>query len=890
MLTIAFTDLVNSTLITSMVPGADGAGRDRYYVDSIKAPHSRRLMAGVAEAGGRKVKDTGDGFFLVFDDPMKAVRWAIEVLRSHQSDPIATPIGPLEVKIALHLGSPLPNPLDPDDYIGQDVNLTARLCGQATSGQVLASEVVAAVVNEARTDAVILHRHGPALLKGIGQVPVFELLRPGGRPGKLKQSATSATNLPAPPSRFVGRAGLLGEVRSRIAAGGLTVLKGEGGMGKTMLALKASHDAHLAGEFPGGLAWVNCETNTGREASLREIARVFFGERDGGPEPIQALAHRIAEYLRRGEALLILDNFETIHRDASIVRWLRDLGPQAHALLTTRNLPPNLGGRVVHVDEATADEAREMFVSRAVDAGADPESMGPEVDAICAAVGRQPLAIELLAARAAMLPLRRLLDRLNRDLSVIARPGEPSGAGSPGDGNTPEVERHRTARACVERSFRDLSAPARDLLDRTCVLPDGVTVGAVGAILRSEDWDEAAEELVSASVWRLSGRRWTIHPLVRAIAIEQLGDHRSEIERAVALAMAELLHAGTTEARSRPIDPAAIRGQIDWCVAERRNLIVATEFALASGEWTAARQIAQAMFPIFQVRGHWSDAERMFMLDLDAAQRSGDRASEAEALDRLGWVYRQQGRWTEAETAHREALRLWRDLGHRLGEGHSLKHLGRMLQLQGRLDESKDACRRALELLREAADPVGEAKTLAFLGNVHRFRGEWDQAASVYERSLAISRRIGDLYDEGETLHHLARILHPQGRTDRARAALSRSLEIWRSFHDRYSEALVLETLARLLRDEGRWDEAATIYAQTLSVFREFGDRRQEGGTLLDLAELDAARGETASAHARATQAIEILERTQDHWLLDRARAFLDRLEAGFRCLPDCVS
>lgn len=166
MLTIVFTDLVHSALITSLVPGDDRAARDRCYVQTIKAPHCHRLTAGLEEAGGRQVKDTGDGFLLVFDDPVKAAQWAMGVQQSHQDDPIRTPRGPLEVKIALHIGDPQPNPIDPRDYVGQDVNFAARLCDLPAGGLIIVSELMAAYVRNAQLTGATSTRMGCATSRG----------------------------------------------------------------------------------------------------------------------------------------------------------------------------------------------------------------------------------------------------------------------------------------------------------------------------------------------------------------------------------------------------------------------------------------------------------------------------------------------------------------------------------------------------------------------------------------------------------------------------------------------------------------------------------------------------------------------------------------------------
>ncbi len=637
-------------------------------------------------------------------------------------------------------------------------------------------------------------------------------------------------------------------------------------MGKTILALKAAHDARVADEFNGGVAWINCELAPGREDCLRQMARVFFGDRME-QESIHDCERRVAEHLDHGAALVVFDNFETVSKDARIVQWLAGLRPPARALITTRNSPAGVNGRVIRIDELQAAEARELFLGRATRDGADLSGQEAAADAICAAVGRQPLAIELLAARAATAPLHRLLERVKKSADVIANTSDSA-----------DTDRHRTAKLCIEWSFKELSSPARELLRRLCVLPNGASIGAIKAVLGTDDWDEAADELVAVSVWRLSGRRWTIHPLVRDIALEQLGEDRAVLERLAARALARFIGAGAEATRRLAAEPAAIKGALDWCVAELPNVVAAAEFAFAAEDWASVSQIASSLFHLFQIRGHWSDAERLYTLALEAARRSGDRAGQAAALNHLGWVDRQQGRWSEAEAAHHEGLALWRALGDPRGEGNTLKHLGRMLQLRGRLDESAAVCRQALDLLQAAGDPIGEAKTLAYLGNIHRFQEHWDQAVQVYEQALAISRRIGDLYDEGEILRHLAQIHHRQGRPDLAKQALQRSLTIWRAFDDRYSEAVILDVLGAVLRDEGRWSESEAMLLQGLSVFREFRDRRKEGGALLNLAQLDAVRGAMASALDLGLRSVAVLEQTQDQWLLDRSRQFIATL------------
>jgi class 3 adenylate cyclase/tetratricopeptide (TPR) repeat protein len=867
LLTMVFTDLVNSTALKSLLPGVDRDARNQVYVETIQKPHCQRIAADLEGLGGRAVKDTGDGYFLVFADPVGAVRWALGIERSHRERPIATPVGPLQVKIGVHIGAPPQHPHDPNDYVGEEVDFAARLCELAGGGQVLVSESIATLIRDAAPAEVKIHAHGLRDLKGIGRVAVFELFGERERPGLLRQPAISPANLPPPPACFIGREDLLEEVGEHLRAGGVAALKGEGGMGKTVLALKAAHDARTALDLTGGAVWLNCEVKPSLDECFRLMAQVFFGDRLE-QEHVDACGKRVLEHLERGDSLLIFDNFETVAHDERLICWLAALRPPARILITTRELPPGLPGSVIAVRELCPLEGRTLFIERANRAGAATAGLEPVIDEICVVVGGQPLAIELLAARAGLVPLQRLLERARNSLDVVNASADPT-----------RPARHRSAKVCIELSFTELTPSATGLLRRTSVFPDGASAAVITAVTGTQDWDEAAEELVAASVWRLAGRRYTMHPLVRKVALDQLGIERAEFDRQAARALAQFVWGRAQQVQKSGADPPVVKGIMDWCEAELRNLIAATDLAFDAQDWESVIRISSAIFNFFQIRGHWGDAEHLYTRALEAAVHMGDRSAQAQAKNYLGLVYRQLGRWADAERAHQDSLTIWREIGDHRGEGNTLKHLGRMLQLRERLGESAAVCEQALALLRESGDAIGEAKALAYLGNVYRFQGRWDEAVHVYERALALSRKVGDPYDEGEVLRHLGQVHHHEQRWDDAKQAYQRSLAVWRAFDDRHNEAVIYDSLGAVLCEEGRWTDAESMLEQALAVFREFHDRRKESGTLLKLARLRAAEGNCAAAIDLGRQSLSTLENTEDAWSLKQAREFVTRLE-----------
>lgn len=183
MVVMVFTDLVNSTAIIKHLSDEDTIARDRIYRDTILGPHRQRVENSIAKYGGRKNGTEGDSYFLVFANPTEAVRWAVEVQNSHTSDPIVTPLGPLAVRIGMHIGSPLSQG---DNLVGYDIHYAARVGALATGGQILLSEAMAALVRAASIKGWKLHDHGERDLKGIGKEPIFELLYADKKPQPLK--------------------------------------------------------------------------------------------------------------------------------------------------------------------------------------------------------------------------------------------------------------------------------------------------------------------------------------------------------------------------------------------------------------------------------------------------------------------------------------------------------------------------------------------------------------------------------------------------------------------------------------------------------------------------------------------------------------------------------
>ena len=120
-MTLVFTDVVDSTLLTESIGDAAWAGMIGTHESTI-----RRITA--AE-GGTVVKFLGDGSMLAFESARAAVRTAIQIQKE-------TAVSQFDVRIGIHTGEVLHAA---DDFLGLTVNKAARVAAAAPAAGIMLS-------------------------------------------------------------------------------------------------------------------------------------------------------------------------------------------------------------------------------------------------------------------------------------------------------------------------------------------------------------------------------------------------------------------------------------------------------------------------------------------------------------------------------------------------------------------------------------------------------------------------------------------------------------------------------------------------------------------------------------------------------------------------------
>ncbi|MEQ1506761.1 MAG: winged helix-turn-helix domain-containing protein [Myxococcota bacterium] len=237
---------------------------------------------------------------------------------------------------------------------------------------------------------------------------------------------------------LVGRDELVAQVLAALGADRWVLLLGPAGVGKSSLARRA------AASVAGAVVWVDLATaSTPSEAAAR-VARALDVD-VGGADPVARVAQALSD---RGAPFVVLDNLEGLADGAAMIEpWLA-AGPVVRLLGTSRRRVGAAAEVVIEVGPLDREPAIDLFVRRARAVSSTNRAIGEHRDAIGALVERlerMPLAIELAAARTAVLGVDDLVERLRIDLLSRPTGGDP---------------RHRSLRTAILASLGMLG-PAR---------------------------------------------------------------------------------------------------------------------------------------------------------------------------------------------------------------------------------------------------------------------------------------------------------------------------------------------------------------------------------------------------------------------------------------------
>ncbi len=760
--TLLFTDIEGSTRLLHEL--GDG------YAE-VLAEHRRVVREAFSRHDGVEVDTQGDAFFVAFARASDAVAAAGDAQAALARVPV-------RVRIGIHTGEPI---VTDEGYVGIDVHRAARIMGAGHGGQVLLSEATARLLDSAAE----LHELGEHRLKDLSASQrLYQLGHESFPPPKTLYR----TNLPIQPTPLVGREQELEQAGELLRSHRLLTLTGPGGSGKTRLALQLAAEA--VEQFPDGVFWVPLQAV--REPELVERALEASLGADGS----------ISAFVGSKRLLIVADNFEQVVDAAPIVSSLLASTPNAKLLVTSRE-PLRINSEQRYpVEPLPEHDAAMLFFerARAVSHGFEP---GPAVGEICRRLDGLPLAIELAAARVALLEPEELLARLDRRLPILT------------SGSRDAPARQRTLRAAIEWSHELLIPEEQHLFTRLGVFRGSFSLEAAETVC---DGDlDALESLVEKSLLRRweSGRLGMLDT-IREFAHERLAEmaEAGAIRRRHAEFFVGVAESANLNPRSFDPDKPL---RHDIAAQEEHEFLGALGWAVETGSFAIGLRVANAV-------GGWlwslDDPRegRQWYERLLAGQEAEHVAPEilADAYCQYGAMVDLSGDEERATGLYERSFELFDRLDDDHGRAHLLHRLGVQALHRREHDQARELVQRSHSIHERNEYRMGIAEALGTLGACARDEGDPAAAHELFTRSAAIMREIGDAGFVGwwtaGVVAELAAISLKAGRLDEAEAHAREALALAEGLRYRAGRVFALGVLACAAAERGHLERAGCLW------------------------------------------------------------------------------
>jgi len=218
----------------------------------------------------------------------------------------------------------------------------------------------------------------------------------------------------------------------------------------------------------------------------------------------------------------------------------------------------------------------------------------------------------------------------------------------------------------------------------------------------------------------------------------------------------------------------------------------------------------------------------------------------------------------DAEPAFAESAELARSAGDRKLAARATGSRGVVMDHAGRHEEALPYLREHLSIAEADKDKDNEKVARQNLAICFYRLQRFDEAEAGMKRACALAQELGDRRGEAHAHSNLSLIATLRGEGDEARRLLRRSVELARDIGDRRAEMIGTLNLGALDLKAGHLAEAERQLAIALSLARETGDPRIEGHAEVYRSTIQSALGRLDHALERIDTAARVLGQTHD--------------------------
>jgi len=650
----------------------------------------------------------------------------------------------------------------------------------------------------------------------------------------LLRAASARSSLPLSLSLFVGRERELHQVRQLLRQPHPVVLLGQGGVGKTRLALQAALESQQ--QFLDGVYFVPISPLV-----LPENIYTAIGQALGETVPAGASGQKMLDGLfAEKNILLLLDNFESLPDAAPLLLPLLNNSPSLRMLITSRTLlslqdevnltlegldcpPPD----TTNISEYASASLFEQHARR-VAPNFQPE--WASIGEICRLVDGLPLGIELAAVWVSTFSCAEIAAQIQGNLNFLT--SQENLASDP----------HRSMSAVFESLWGLFSASEAQSLASLGVFRGRFSRASARHVADISPF--FIDSLTAKTILRrVDENNYRIQPMLWDFLREKL---RSDPALEARLAEKHAIYyINELQARAELFDdPALEREAILSTNGQIQNLRAAWEFALQKKRADLLGPTLSAYCAFLRPQGWFVEGVTLLQKSL-LLLGSGDPKIYFQTAILLGEFFYHTGHYLENVSLLEQLLPL---MPRNAQMGFAMHRLSLAYHALGQPNDSLRLLQKGTQLARE----LNDSNLLFEFSNRAAISAysvqEFSHAIALGTQALEQARRLKGNQRIAQSLNNLANFYYELHQLETAQTLIRQSLELVEQVNALALKASIFDSAGKILTASGDLPGARRAFLRGLTLLRQMNAAPLAAELLTGIAEMWYLTGDEARA------------------------------------------